>query len=141
MSITASHMSRDMRCSVPSRVMPALFTRISIGPTSSVSCSHRKLAFIEVADVEFRDADAGLLVERRGGVVVPGVVGDDDAALLLQRHADGGADPSGSACHQCHTCHRFLPARCLDRAILTPAGETDSMRRDQDLLPHQASIR
>ena len=38
MSITASHMSRDMRCSVPSRVMPALFTRISIGPTSSVSC-------------------------------------------------------------------------------------------------------
>ena len=32
--MTLSHISRDMRFIVPSRVMPALFTRMSIGPTS-----------------------------------------------------------------------------------------------------------
>ncbi|GAV37114.1 hypothetical protein ROTAS13_04807 [Roseomonas sp. TAS13] len=45
-SITSSHILRSMRFMVPSRVMPALFTRISIGPyfsripaTAALHCS------------------------------------------------------------------------------------------------------
>ncbi len=37
-SITASHMSRLIRAMVPSRVMPALLTRISTGPCCSAIC-------------------------------------------------------------------------------------------------------
>src|SRR5262249_3245755 len=48
------------------------------------------LAFVEVADVEFGSADTGFLVECRGGILVVAVVGDDDAALFLERDADGG---------------------------------------------------
>ena len=33
--ITSSQLSKPMRCSVPSRVMPALLTRMSIGPSSA----------------------------------------------------------------------------------------------------------
>ena len=33
--MTAFHCSKSMRCSVESRVMPALLTRISIGPSAA----------------------------------------------------------------------------------------------------------
>jgi len=37
-SITSSHIVRVIRASVPSRVMPALLTSTSIGPSSRVIC-------------------------------------------------------------------------------------------------------
>ena len=52
MSITASHMSQFMRSIVPSRVMPALLTTISIGPYFGDDAFHRRFAGVEVADIE-----------------------------------------------------------------------------------------
>src|SRR5262249_36262963 len=87
---------------------------------------HCALAFLELADVKLLNAQAGLFTECSGGLLIASEVGNHGAALLFQRHADGGADLARSACRQCHTCHRFLPGWCLDYAILTPPGETGS---------------
>ena len=38
-SSTACHLSGVIFCSVPSRVIPALFTRMSMGPSSSSICA------------------------------------------------------------------------------------------------------
>jgi len=40
MRITSFQSSNDIRCSVPSRVMPALLTTTSTGPMSASTCAH-----------------------------------------------------------------------------------------------------
>ena len=72
-SITASHMSRFMRSIVPSRVMPALLTTISIGPMLGDDLLDRRLAGVEVADIEFHHRDAVLVAERGGRGIIAGI--------------------------------------------------------------------
>ena len=61
--ITAFHCSKLMRCIVASRVMPALLTSTSIGPSSRLDRLDALGAGVEIGDVEFEDRDAGLVVE------------------------------------------------------------------------------
>jgi hypothetical protein len=51
-SMTACHCVVVILCMVPSRVMPALFTRTSTGPTSCSTWAMPGLAGVEIGDVE-----------------------------------------------------------------------------------------
>ena len=81
--MTSSHCSWVMRCSMASRVMPALLTSTSTGPTSLATCAHAGFAGGVVADVPFEDRDAGLHLELLRGGVVAGIVGRDSIAAFF----------------------------------------------------------
>ena len=86
--ITASQFSLVMRCSMASRVMPALLTSMSIGPEVAGDARHALLAGGVVAHVELVDGDAGLGLELARGGIVAGVVGRHPAALVLEGDRD-----------------------------------------------------
>ena len=98
----------------------------------------RPLAFLEVADIEANYADAVFLVKCGRGRLVAGIIGDHDAALVLQSGADGGTYASCSARHQCDPCHRFLP---VFESRDPNTTRKNRKRAAQEFLPHQASIR
>ena len=61
--ITADQASWSILWNQPSRVMPALLTRMSTGPTSACDLLHALGAGRIVADVPLEDGDAGLVLE------------------------------------------------------------------------------
>ena len=81
--ITASQLSLVMRCSMPSRVMPALLTSTSIGPEVARDARHALLAGGVVADVPLVDGNAGLGLELARGGIVAAVVGGHAEPLCL----------------------------------------------------------
>ena len=78
--MTASHMLRFMRNSVPSRVMPALLTTISIGPNSAMISAIAVWQASKSQTSNFLTAMPCSAVKAVGGRVIGGVVGDDGAA-------------------------------------------------------------
>ncbi len=59
--ITSSQAARSIRFIVPSRVMPALLTTMSTGPSSASTCCDAGDAGVEIGDVPFIGLDAGAL--------------------------------------------------------------------------------
>ena len=64
--ITAFHCSKLIRCIVASRVMPALLTSTSTGPSSASIAFDALGAGGEIGDVELEDRDAGLVLKTLG---------------------------------------------------------------------------
>ena len=86
-SITSCHFSWSIRFMVESRVMPALLTSTSTGP-SRLRPADALLARVEVGDVPFVGRDAGALGECARALVVAGIVRGDLHAHVLERDAD-----------------------------------------------------
>ena len=119
--ITASQFSFFMRCSMASRVMPALLTRIVDGAEVARDAGHALLAGGVVADVELVDGDAGLGLELARGGIVAGVVGGHPAALVLERDRDRVPDPARTAGDDSNPSHVAFPLRLSSWTLVRPA--------------------
>ena len=97
--------SNDMRCMVPSRVIPALFTSIPIGPRSLTIRSHRVPARLVVRDVELVGADSGAVAEALRRLGIAGVRRGDGVSRVAQRDRDRLADAAGPAGDYCYVSH------------------------------------
>ena len=95
-AITCCHCSRLMRWKAASRVMPALLTRMSTGPSSASTLRDAGLAGLGVGDVPFVDGDAGLALELGRRLVVAGIVGGH-----LVAHAPAAPARSPRRCRGC----------------------------------------
>ena len=96
-----------------SRVMPALLTSTSTGPTSLATCGAARFAGGEVADVPLEDGDAGLDLELLRGGVIAGVVGGDAISGILERDGNGVTDAARSSRHQGDTSHVEPPSELV----------------------------
>ena len=105
--ITAFHCSGVMRWNMVSRVMPALLTSTSIGPSSASTCLMPAAQASKFDHVPLEHRDAGFRLELLRGLVVAGIAGGDLVARGLQRLADRLADPARSARDQRHPSHTF----------------------------------
>ena len=105
-------------------------------PTSAWIFVHRRLAFVEIADIEFVDLDAGLRGEGLRRRVVVRIGGDDGAAGLLRALADSFPDAARSAGDQSNLLICFLPGRMLpEPSIGGPARQEDRRgESDQSLM-------
>ena len=107
--ITAFHCSGFMRCSMASRVMPALLTRTSIGPSSASTCLMPAAQASNERHVPLVDGDAGFGLELLRGLVIAAVIRRDLVACGLQRLRDRRADPARAARHQRNPSHCTPP--------------------------------
>ena len=65
-------------------------------------------AGLVVAHVPLHHGDPGAGRKFLGALVIAGIIGDDRAALFLQRKADRFANTPGSTRHHSDTCHSTL---------------------------------
>ena len=106
--MTSFHCCAVMRWKVVSRVMPALLTRMSTGP--SLASTSRTIASASSGE-ETSPLTRGDVVTLRAHLLQPGlglflvaVIGGDLVAHVGQFLADGAADTAGAAGHQCDAC-------------------------------------
>ena len=105
--MTSRHCSSGHLVEMPSRVMPALLTSTSMGPSGLGDFGEALGAGVVIADVPFVDRDAGLGLELLCRGVVAGVVRGDAVALVLQCCGNGVANATratsnnGNARHEC----------------------------------------
>ena len=100
-----------MRCIVESRVIPALLTSTSMGPSSASIALDTLGAGVEIGDIEFEDRDAGLFLEMLRCLVVAGIGRRDPITGILQGHRDRAADAARPAGDHRYPGHAFLPLR------------------------------
>src|SRR3954465_9068651 len=83
--ITADHCSRLILWKKPSRVMPALLTKTSTGPTSLSTCFTPAEQASKSPTSHLNTGNAGLGLEGLRGLVVAGVRGRHREPVRLQR--------------------------------------------------------
>ena len=97
MSITVRQSSSLIRASRPSRVSPALLTRMSRSPAASTSAQRRR----GVGDVGLHGATADLPRDLLGLVLAAAVADDDRRAGRGELDRDRAADPTRGARDEC----------------------------------------
>ncbi len=100
------HCSGVILWNMPSRVMPALLTSTSMGPSSAVDRLDRAAAVLEAADIALHHHDAELRGAGLGRLLVAGIAGGDLEAVGLQPLDDRTADAAGPARHQRYSAHQ-----------------------------------
>jgi hypothetical protein len=93
---------------MPSRVMPALLTSTSTGPSSASTFRPAACAVLEDADVALDDHDAEFLGAGLGGFVVAGIAGRDLHAVGLQPFEIARPDAARAAGDECNSRHARL---------------------------------
>ena len=107
--ITAFHCSKLMRCIVASRVMPALLTSTSTGPSSASIALTPSAQAAKSPTLNLKTGMPVSALNALRGRVVAAVIGRDLVAGLLKAIGDGAADAARAACHHRHSGHGFLP--------------------------------
>ena len=90
--MTSFHCSGVILWNMASRVMPALLTRISIGPRSASTVAIPVGAGLVVGDIPLVGRNAGVVGEGLRLLVIAGVVGGDLVSGALQRDGYRRAD-------------------------------------------------
>ena len=98
-SIAASDMSRFIRASVPSRVIPTILTRYIDRTRFNGKLFSAAVHASKLPTSKFHDRDAGFAWNACCRRIIAGISGDDGATLGFQRLADGGANAPGAAGH------------------------------------------
>ena len=121
-SITSCHFWWSIRFIVVSRVMPALLTSTSTGPSSASTLRTPSWQASKSDDVPFVGGDAGAVGELARALVIAGVIGGDLHAHVLERDADRLADAARAAGDDRHSSHDSLLLLAAARLWLVAAS-------------------